>query len=80
MMEMYIKWSASWMTLEMASRSLLRSLGMKTSGEVCDQTQKTQLISFTAPTHTFIPYSSWNINKRRVSPSNVSKPPRCRWD
>lgn len=32
-----MKWRASWMTLEMASRSLLRSLGLKTSGEVCHQ-------------------------------------------
>lgn len=40
-----MKWSASWMTLEMASRSLLRSLGIKTSGEVCHQTQNSQSLS-----------------------------------
>lgn len=40
-----MKWSASCMTLEMASRSLLRSLGMKTSGEVCHQTQNSQSLS-----------------------------------
>lgn len=35
-----MKWLASLMTLEMASRSLLRSLGMKTSGEACQQRRK----------------------------------------
>lgn len=55
MTEMYTKWRASLMTQEMASRSLLRSLGMKTSGEVCGKEPTRQLPETTLGIHKSTP-------------------------